>query len=240
MVPAVRFHSWSVTPEQAVRIQRWLAGRVRCESPEEPPRLVCGLDVAYRGDTASAAAVLWDAARGVVVDERLAATRVQFPYIPGLLAFREIPALLAVLALMPALPDALMCDGHGIAHPRRFGLASHLGLLLGLPTAGCAKQALCGAFDEPADEEGASSSLMDRGEMIGRVVRTVAGVRPLFVSAGHLMGPACAEELALACCRGRRLPEPLRLADALARRGLGRRGTNAGLRGVDRPRRLTG
>jgi deoxyribonuclease V len=220
MVPAVRFHSWSVTPEQAVRIQRWLAGRVRCESPEEPPRLVCGLDVACRGDTASAAAVLWDAVRGVVVDERLATTRVQFPYLPGLLAFREVPALLAVLAQMPALPDALLCDGHGLAHPRRFGLASHVGLLLGLPTAGCAKQVLCGSFDEPADEVGASSSLMDRGEMIGRVVRTRAGSRPLFVSAGHLMGPACAEQLALACCRGCRVPEPLRLADALARRGL--------------------
>jgi deoxyribonuclease V len=132
-----------------------------------------------------------------------------------------------------------MCDGHGLAHPRRFGLASHLGVLLGLPSAGCAKQALCGTFDEPADEHGASTALMERGEMIGRVVRTAAGARPVFVSAGHLIGPARAEDLVLSCCRGGRLPEPLRLADALSRRGL-RGGRAVGLRGVDRPRRLTG
>lgn len=220
MVPAVRLHSWSVTPEQAVLIQRWLAGRVRCESPPDPPRLVCGLDVAYRGDTAWAAAVLWDAEQGVVVDERLAASRIQFPYLPGLLAFREVPALLAVLAPMSARPDALLCDGHGLAHPRRFGLACHLGLILDAPTAGCAKRLLCGSYEEPADAEGASSALMDRGEMIGSAVRTLAGAPAVFVSAGHLMGPAYAEQLALSCCRGHRLPEPLRLADALARRGL--------------------
>ncbi len=220
MVPAVRLHSWSVTPEQAELIQRWLAGRVRCESPQDPPRLVCGLDVAYRGDAACAAAVLWDAVHGVVVDERLATTRVQFPYLPGLLAFREVPALLAVLASMSGRPDALLCDGHGLAHPRRFGLACHLGLLLAVPAAGCAKRLLCGSFEEPAEYEGASSALMDRGEMIGAVVRTLQGAAPLFVSAGHLMGTAYAEQLVLSCCRGFRLPEPLRLADALARRAL--------------------
>jgi len=220
MVPAARLHSWSVTPEQAIRIQRWLAGRVRCESPDLPARLVCAVDAAYGGDTASAAAVLWDAGRGVVIDERIATTRVQFPYLSGLLAFREVPAVLAALALLSERPDALLCDGHGLAHPRRFGLACHLGLLFALPTVGCAKRVLCGSFEEPGAASGASSALMDKGEMIGRLVRTREGSPPVFVSAGHLMGPAYAEQLVIGCCRGHRVPEPLRLADSLSRRAL--------------------
>ncbi len=220
MFPAARLHSWSVTPEQAVRIQGWLASRVRFESPLGPVRFVCGVDVAYGGDAASAAAVLWDTETGAVVDERLALTRVQFPYVPGLLAFREMPAVMAALTLLSRSPDALMCDGHGLAHPRRFGLACHLGLLFAVPTVGCAGRPLCGRYEEPGEAAGASGPLMDKGEMIGRVVRTRAGARPLFVSPGHLMGQAYAEELVLRCCRGFRMPEPLRAAASAARQGL--------------------
>jgi deoxyribonuclease V len=216
----VRLHSWSVTPEQAIRIQRWLAGRVRFETAPGPFRLVCGVDVAYAGDQACAAAVLWDVASRTVVEERVATTRVQFPYVPGLLAFREVPAVLAALALLTEKPHALLCDGHGLAHPRRFGLACHLGLLLGLPTAGCAKRVLSGTWEQPAAAPGAGAALMDGAEMTGRVVRTREGSRPVFVSPGHLLGHESAERLVLDCCAGYRVPEPLRLADAAARRGL--------------------
>jgi deoxyribonuclease V len=170
-----------------------------------------------------AAAVLWDLRERRVVEERTALLELTFPYIPGLLSFREAPAVLAALERLDGEPDALLCDGQGRAHPRRFGLACHVGWLADLPAVGCAKSRLAGRYAEPGRPRGSRSPLADRGERIGTVLRTREGVRPLFVSVGHRIDLDTAERLVLDCCLRHRLPEPIRLADrlaALARRRL--------------------
>lgn len=170
-----------------------------------------------------AAAVLWDLGERKVLEERTALRELTFPYIPGLLSFREAPALLAALELLDGEPDALLCDGQGRAHPRRFGLACHVGWLADLPAVGCAKSRLAGRYAEPGRPRGSRSPLTDRGERIGTVLRTREGVRPLFVSVGHRIDLDTAERLVLDCCLSHRLPEPIRLADRrvrLARRRL--------------------
>ena len=141
---------------------------------------------------------------------------VPFPYVPGLLAFREVPLMLAALAGLRAAPDFVLVDAHGYAHPRRFGAASHLGVLMERPTIGCAKRRLVGGYTPPGPEAGTCTPLVDDGETIGMVIRTRAGVAPLFVSVGHRLSLATAAELVLACCRPdvrSSLPEPTRLAD---------------------------
>ncbi len=174
---------------------------------------VAGLDCAFAESRVFAAVVAWDVERRRVVERRALSQPLQFPYVPGLLSFREAPALLAALRRLRAPVDALLCDGQGIAHPRRFGLACHLGVLLGLPAVGCAKSRLIGEWEEPGQARGASSPLMLGSERIGAVLRTRAGARPLFVSPGHLCDFDGAADLALRCGGGRRLPEPARLAD---------------------------
>jgi deoxyribonuclease V len=215
-------HSWRVTLPQAVRIQRELAARVRITKLRGPVRLVAAVDAAYASDDecAVSAAVLWDVVRAEVVERHVVERPVTFPYVPGLLSFREAPAVLAALRRLRRRPDAIMCDAHGYAHPRRFGLACHVGVLTEVPTLGCAKSLLVGVYREPGQRRGARSPLRDprhRRQVIGSVLRTRDGVKPVFVSVGHRLSLRDAERVVLLCGGGFRLPEPARLADQLVR-----------------------
>lgn len=207
-------HRWRITPKQAVVVQRRLAGSVRL-CPAAVPRLIVGLDCAFQGEDILAAAVVWDVKAQRVVEERTMRDRVRFPYVPGLLSFREIPVLLRLLRRIRSDAGGLMCDGQGIAHPRRLGLAAHLGLVVGVPTVGCAKSRLCGTHEEPGFERGAFTPLFDEGERIGSVLRTQDGVRPLYVSPGHLVDHPSSRRWVLAAGTSYRLPEPTRRADHL-------------------------
>ncbi|MFD7227828.1 endonuclease V [Streptomyces sp. NPDC059881] len=210
---------------EARAVQDELRARVVLDEPGPPPGtgLVTGVDVAYddERDVVVAAAVVLDAATLAVVEETTATGRVTFPYIPGLLAFREIPTVLSALESLENDPGLVVCDGYGRAHPRRFGLAGHLGVLTGLPVLGVAKNPFTFSYDPPGDRRGDSSPLVaDDGEEVGRALRTQHGVKPVFVSVGHRVSldNACAHTLALA--RDFRLPESTRRADALCRRAL--------------------
>lgn len=187
-------------------------------------RLIAGVDVAYAKDESivAGAVVVLDAATRQVVESASAVRPVEFPYVPGLLAFREIPALLDALAALSSRPDAIVCDGYGVAHPRRFGLACHLGVLTDLPTFGVAKTAFIGEYTQPGPERGDWSDLRDRGEIVGRVLRTQRETKPVFVSTGHRIDLAAATELTLALAADYRLPETTRQADRLSRQVLGR------------------
>ncbi|UCF96573.1 MAG: deoxyribonuclease V [Spirochaetaceae bacterium] len=221
-MPVQYEHSWSPSPEQAVEIQEQLAARVRKRWPGAPLRLIAGVDCSYSEDdtVCAAAVVVWDLETQAEVETKTACFEVRFPYIPGLLAFREVPAILKALECLTIRPQLLICDGHGVAHPRRFGLASHVGVLTGVPTIGCAKRRLCGSFVEPDAKRGSRSPLTDRGEIIGTVLRTRNGVRPVFVSVGHLIDLPTAERIVLACALRHRIPEPLRIAHRRAAEAL--------------------
>ncbi|MFE4533790.1 endonuclease V [Streptomyces scopuliridis] len=216
------------TPEdeaEARAIQDELRGLVVRDEPGPPPGtgLVTGVDVAYDDarDVVAAAAVVLDAATLAVVEEATAVGTVAFPYVPGLLAFREIPTVLAALEALTSDPGLVVCDGYGRAHPRRFGLAAHLGVITGLPVIGVAKNPFTFSYEQPGGRRGDSSPLLaDDGEEVGRALRTQEGVKPVFVSVGHRvdLANACAHTLRLA--RDYRLPESTRRADALCRRAL--------------------
>ncbi|MFF5002733.1 endonuclease V [Streptomyces phaeochromogenes] len=215
---------WPATEDQARAVQDELRGRVVLDEPGPPPGTgrVTGVDVAYddERDVVVAAAVVLDASTLDVVAEATAVGQVPFPYVPGLLAFREIPAVLAALEALPCAPGLVVCDGYGLAHPRRFGLASHLGVLTGLPTIGVAKNPFTFTYDEPGAPRGSASPLLAGEEEVGRALRTQAGVKPVFVSVGHrvTLDTACAHTLHLA--PRFRQPETTRRADALCRRAL--------------------
>ncbi|MFB8180244.1 endonuclease V [Streptomyces sp. NPDC055966] len=215
---------WPATEEEARAVQDELRGRVVRDEPGPPPARghVTGVDVAYDDglDLVAAAAVVLDAATLEVVAEATAVGRVSFPYVPGLLAFREIPTVLAALDRLPCPPGLVVCDGYGLAHPRRFGLASHLGVLTGLPVVGVAKNPFTFTYDEPGPARGASAALLAGTEEVGRALRTRDGVKPVFVSVGHRVSldNAVAHTLALTPCY--RLPETTRRADALCRLAL--------------------
>ncbi|MEU5339841.1 MULTISPECIES: endonuclease V [unclassified Streptomyces] len=215
---------WPATEDEARAVQDELRGRVVLDEPGPPPRTgrVTGVDVAYdeERDVVVAAAVVLDAWTLDVVAEATAVGQVPFPYVPGLLAFREIPAVLAALEALPCEPGLVVCDGHGLAHPRRFGLASHLGVLTGLPTIGVAKNPFTFTYEAPGAPRGSASPLLAGEEEVGRALRTQAGVAPVFVSVGHrvTLDTACAHTLHLA--PRFRQPETTRLADALCRRAL--------------------
>jgi deoxyribonuclease V len=219
----VSLHPWGLSPREAARIQGGLAARVR---GGRLPRggTVLGVDVSYpqrgeslRGKPAVATAVLmsfpglellgWWRQEGVS----------PFPYVPGLLSFRELPVLLPLLAQIPR-PSLILADGQGTAHPRRFGLACHIGLLAGVPAIGCAKSRLCGEHEEVPEEEGAAVPLLLEGKKTGFVLRPRRGSRPLYVSPGHLLTPGEALRGVRLCLAGHRLPEPVRLADLLTKR----------------------
>ncbi|MEV1110389.1 endonuclease V [Micromonospora sp. NPDC049751] len=194
------------------------------------PDTVAGLDVAYAesGDLLAAAVTVLDARTRTVVDSAVSVGRPAFDYVPGLFAFREAPALLAALDAVKTVPDLLVCDGHGLAHPRRFGLACHLGVVTGLPAIGVGKTPLVGEWEAPAAERGAWSALRDGGEVLGRVVRTRDGVKPVFVSVGHRMSLENATARVLALTPRYRLPETTRTADRLCRDALARAGDGGG------------
>ena len=210
-------HRWDVTPEEAVALQQRLRERiVREGSPPPDGAIVVGLDVGFRGERARAAAVAVRYPDMTPLAQAVVEQPVRFPYIPGLLAFREAPALLEALARLPLQPALLMVDGHGISHPRRMGIATHLGVYLDKPSIGCAKSRLWGRFEPPADEPGAWTPLWDGDEVIGVVLRTQRGQAPLFVSIGHRISLESAIETVLTCVRAHRLPEPTRFAHMAA------------------------
>jgi deoxyribonuclease V len=209
-----RLHSWNPDKKQAVALQRELANRVITGTPLNECRLIAGADVSYNrfSNIFFAGVVVVRLDDFSVVERRAARAESTFPYISGLLSFREAPVLLEALARVQSSPDLILCDGQGIAHPRRLGLASHIGLWLDRPCAGCAKSRLTGHFTEPGPEPGSSSPLVDRGEVVGSAVRTKARVQPVFVSPGHRIDLNSSVRWILAACRRHRLPEPTRLA----------------------------
>ncbi len=217
-------HRWDVSPGEAARIQAELRGQLVLKDGVRPAdiRFVAGADIAYarRGarTTAFAALVVFSFPDLALVETRLVRQEVAFPYVPGLLSFREGPAILEACRQLTSEPDVLLFDAQGYAHPRRLGAASHLGLLLDRPSIGCAKSRLVGQYEPPGPEFGARTPLIDRGETIGMVVRTRPGRAPLFVSAGHRISLPTAVAIVLACCRQQSLmPEPTRVADRLVR-----------------------
>ena len=219
--PAI--HRWSLTPSAAIRLQERLAPRVRVEPLAGAVRLVAGADLAFSpdGTRCLAGIVVYDLTASAVVEEALAWRPVRFPYVPGLLSFREIPAVLAAVRKLRIVPDAFMFDGQGYAHPRRVGLASHAGLLLGRPAIGAAKSRLIGTHAEPPPDAGTHAPLEHRGEVIGAVLRTRVNVRPIYVSVGHLVTLEDAIAVTMACVTRYRLPEPTRLAHQLVTRNRG-------------------
>ncbi|WP_067482186.1 deoxyribonuclease V [Actinomadura hibisca] len=222
-------HEWPATIAEAEAVQDRLRPLLDLAGPgPQEPRTVAGLDVSYAGDGGgagarlAAAVVVLDVATLEVVEESVVTGTAAFPYVPGLFAFRELPALMEALRGLTTTPDLLVCDGYGVAHPRRFGLACHLGVLTGLPTLGVGKTAFVGEHEPPGERRGDSSPLIDGGEVVGRALRTRDGVKPVFVSAGHRVDLATACRHVLALAPEYRLPETTRRADRLSRDALAR------------------
>jgi deoxyribonuclease V len=210
-----------VTPRiaRARAVQARLRSRVRARGGPRRVTLVAGADLAYRGDgsLAWAAVVLWSPLDGTIAETATASGRPSFPYVPGYLSFREGPLLLRAFRRLKRRPDLVLFDGQGIAHPRGLGLASHLGVLLDLPSVGCAKSRLVGEHANPGPRRGEWTPLDFHGRRVGAVLRTRAGVKPLWVSPGHGIGIPQAVRWVLACCRTR-VPEPIRLAEQVVNR----------------------
>ncbi len=208
-------HRWDLTPQEAIQLQRELASRVIREGQPEAVKVIAGIDISANDRTglARAAIVALAYPSMQVLEWVLHEESLRFPYIPGLLSFREAPSILAGFQKLKHKPDLLMVDGQGIAHPRRLGIASHLGLVLDLPSIGCAKSILTGHLKgELGQEIGARVPLMADGEVIGVGLRTKARTNPLIISVGHRLSLEVAVDYVLACCRGYRLPEPTRQA----------------------------
>lgn len=213
-------HHWDLNPQQARALQASLAAEVILEDRLPTVHHIAGVDVGFedQGATTRAAVVVLRWPDLALMEERIARLETRFPYVPGLLSFRELPAVLKALERLQHRPDLVLCDGQGIAHPRRFGIACHLGVLTGLATIGVAKSRLTGQFTEPGLEAGDHSPLMHQGKQIGIVLRSRRNVRPLFVSPGHNISLQTACQWVSHCATGYRLPEPTRLADKLASR----------------------
>ena len=222
-----QLHSWQVSTGDALDIQRRLAARVSRTSEITTPRFIAGVDISIKKNErlATGAVVVLDYPELKVVETKVAKGNLDFPYIPGLLSFRESPLILAICEGLTVKPDIILVDGQGIAHPRRLGLASHLGLILDTPTIGCAKSRLCGQHHEPGLEAGSYAEISDRGEVIGAALRTRLRVKPIYVSIGHKIDLETAIDWVMKCCCGYRLPEPTRLAHLAAGGILGRKET---------------
>jgi len=215
---AVRLHDWQVGVAEARELQRDLAAVVVRRGAVGEPALIAGADISgedAEGNVRAAVVVLRQPDMAVV-DSSVIVMKPAFPYVPGLLSFREVPLLLKAFEGITVVPDVIIADGQGIAHPRRIGLASHLGLLLDAPVIGCAKSILCGRHGELGDEPGSRAPLVDRGDVVGAALRTRRGVKPVYVSIGHMVDLDAAVRRVLACCRNYRLPEPTRLAHLAA------------------------
>jgi deoxyribonuclease V len=214
----IKRHSWRVTTAEARAIQSELAFEVSRACAITTPRFIAGVDISVNrwSKTGTGAVVILSYPDLQVVETQVVTDRVEFPYVPGLLSFREAPLLLTAFEKTKITPDIVMVDGQGIAHPRRCGIASHLGLLLGIPTIGCAKSRLCGEHEMPGIKAGSYKELTDNGEVIGAVLRTRENVKSLYISIGHMIDLPAAIKWVMACCRGYRLPEPTRLAHQAA------------------------
>ncbi len=207
-------HDWDIPLDQAGKLQRTLAEKIiYCDLPKRIKR-VAGFDLAYekKKNLLIAGMVVLDYPALEICDEKIETAEITFPYISGFLSFREAPAILKLLDRYPNPPDVLVLDGHGIAHPRGLGIASHVGVLTDLPAIGCAKSRLIGEYDDPDQHRGKMSTLSYKGKEVGCVLRTRSAVKPVFVSVGHraVLDQAC--RFMLSCCRGYRIPEPTRLA----------------------------
>jgi deoxyribonuclease V len=212
-------HPWNVTPAEATNIQNRLRGLVRTDDDLPPEiRRIAGVDVGFEenGTVTRAAVAVLDFPSLALIESAIARRPTEFPYIPGLLSFREIPALIEALEKLSALPELTLVDGQGYAHPRRLGIACHLGVLTGLPTIGVGKTRLVGKHEDPPDQRGTWAPLIDKGETIGAVLRTRPGVKPLYVSIGHRVSLATAADWAMRCTGRYRLPETTRQAHRLA------------------------
>ncbi len=210
---------WNLTPGEAMRFQERLRERVVLEDRFNPIRFVAGADLAFDPRTALAFAgvIVYRFPELEEVERRMARRKLRFPYVPGLLSFRESPVLLAAFARLRTEPDLILIDGHGRAHPRLFGIACHIGVLFDKPTIGCAKSLLVGEHDEPGPQLGAASPLFLRGEQVGMVLRTRANVKPIYVTQGHRVSLETAVKLVRQCLDGFRIPRPTREADHYVR-----------------------
>ncbi len=215
---AQNLHHWRVVIPQAIAIQHELAELVSTRDQVSDIRLVAGVDISARNASgvARGAVVVLNYPELKLIESQTAEKDVEFPYVPGLLSFRESPVILAACEKLTHIPDLILVDGQGIAHPRRLGLASHLGVLWDKPTIGCAKSRLCGEHNPVGTEEGRVSDLLDGEETIGAVLRTRRNSKPLYVSIGHKLSLETSIRWVLRCCRGHRLPEPIRLAHLVA------------------------
>ena len=210
-------HSWNISPGRAIAVQRTLAGLVSSEPLATPVETIAGADCAFLdgGKKIVAAVVLCDAKSMEPLGSASVVRPCRFPYVPGLLSFREAPAVIAAVEKLIPRPDLLMCDGQGLAHPRGLGLASHVGLWLDMPTIGVAKSRLCGTRRAPGENRRCRTQLRFGGRVVGAVLRTRSGVKPLYISVGHRLSLAQAVSWTLRCGRGVRLPEPTRKAHQL-------------------------
>ena len=213
-------YPWNLTPKQAMQLQVELRSRVVKRDDFGEIRLIAGLDAAFDKERRRAygAVVILEYPSLVEVERQSAITKLRFPYVPGLLSFRELPVLLEVMGKLKHEPDLLMLDGQGYAHPRRMGLACHAGIVLDKPSIGCAKSRLIGEADDPPNEFSAWTPLTDEGEVIGAVLRTRANVKPIYVSIGHRVSLESAITIVAACCDGKRIPKPTREADRFVAR----------------------
>ena len=212
-----QLHDWNLTPREAVELQKKLRESVRLEPLRKKIKTIAGADISFNKfePTVYAGIVVLSLPSLEIVEEVGVVSETRFPYVPGLLSFRETPSVLEAWAKLKSEPDAVMFDGQGIAHPRRVGIASHVGLLINRPTLGCAKSVLVGKYVEPERERGSWTELVDKGEVVGAALRTKNNVQPIFVSPGHLISLADAIKLTLQSDGGYRQPEPTRRAHLL-------------------------
>ncbi len=212
-------HDWNLTPAQAIQLQKQLAFEVVAHDDfDKSIKTVAGIDLGYdaRNDTSRAAAVVLSFPELALLETAEALLPIQFPYVPGLLSFRETPVAVKALEKLKIMPDLILCDGQGLAHPRRFGVACHIGLIADVPTVGVAKSLLVGKFEGLGETRGSITPLVHRNEQVGVALRTKDKVQPVFVSVGHRIGLETATEIVLQCAPKYRLPETTRLADKLA------------------------
>lgn len=214
MARYVDLHEWDVTAQRAVELQKQFRDKVKAQPPEKEIKTIAGADLSYNkySEEIFVGVVVLSLPDLKTVEQCGITGRATFPYVPGLLTFREAPSILQAWSRLKIEPDAVMIDGHGISHPRRMGIAAHIGLALDRPTFGCGKSLLTGKFEEPGKERGSWSPLIDRGETIGAVLRTKRNVQPVFVSVGNLIDLESAISLTMQCDGGYRIPEPTRRA----------------------------
>ncbi|MCK4244393.1 MAG: deoxyribonuclease V [Candidatus Omnitrophica bacterium] len=209
-------HRWDVTPKEAIRIQKDLARKITLKNSFAKIKLIAGCDVAFTKEKAYAAVIILEYPSLKIVEEVTTFSKINFPYISGLLTFREAPALLSAIKKLKNVPDIFLFDGQGIAHPRRMGLATHLGIILNKTSIGCAKSPLYGSYRQPPEIKGRYTLIKDKGEVIGAVLRSKKAVKPVFVSPGNGIDLKTAIKITLSTTLNYRLPEPTRLAHHLA------------------------